>query len=198
MKTLTFIVLSVILSGCFTTFREDHYFQSITKRDDKATNYFRLRVEGHAAFSSARYVAGYYDERAVDLFFNELKRVPGEEANIRPIFPDTLVNPGTGEKITPLTPSKDHGAFVMILSTNAKAVADTIGSFAESQVVADAMTNLANRSEIRESARQASRLQTSVRRSRAVQTELDSLFATVPANETSQRLGKWRTHICAS
>src|SRR5438132_3275792 len=74
---LAILVLAVFVSGCVTTFHEDHYFQSASSRSGHATNYFRLQVDGWAAFSSARYISGYYDERAVDLFFNEIKTGTG-------------------------------------------------------------------------------------------------------------------------
>lgn len=130
------------LSGC-TNFNQLYHFQS--SAGDGAVNYFRVRVTGDAQTAKARYVAGFYDERAVDLYFNELKSSGGD---IRPIFPEGLKAPGEEGTIKPLSPDKDRGTFVMIFSTNPKAVADTIGSFADSQVVADSITNLINRRDV--------------------------------------------------
>jgi hypothetical protein len=138
------------LCACATGFKEDHYFQSLSAKTGEVTNYYRLRVTGRASGTSARYVSGYYDERAVDLFFNEVKVGPTdpEAEGTRAIFSADLKDPGTEDKIKPLSPDDAHGAFVMILSTNASSVARAIGQFAENQVVADAVTNLANREQI--------------------------------------------------
>ena len=130
------------LSGC-TNFNQLYHFQS--SAGDGGVNYFRVRVTGDAQTAKARYVAGFYDERAVDLYFNELKSSGND---IRPIFPEGLKAPGEDAVIKPLSPDKDRGTFVMIFSTNPKAVADTIGSFADSQVVADSLTNLINKRDV--------------------------------------------------
>jgi len=141
---------AILLSACATGFKEDHYFQSVSPKTGEVTNYYRLRVRGRASGTSARYVSGYYDERAVDLFFNEVKVGPtaADADGTRAIFSADLRDPGTSDTIKPLSPDDAHGAFVMILSTNASSVARAIGQFAENQVVADAVTNLANRDQI--------------------------------------------------
>lgn len=132
--------IATALAGCMTFVKEDHYFQSLNEKNEP-TNYFRLKVRGSAFFSSARYVSGYYDERAVDLFFNEVKTATGQSNG--ELFRSDLKD---GEDtIRPLTPGADDGAFVMVLSSNASSVTDAIGQFAQNQQVADAITNIANR-----------------------------------------------------
>ncbi len=136
-----------LCSACATTFQEYHYYQALDPETDKVTNYYRLSVRGYAAMSSARYISGYYDERAVDLYFNEVKvaQTPEGTTSTQELFSREIKDPGTQDVIKPLSPDSQHGAFVMILSTNASSVSRTIGQFAENQVVADAITNLANR-----------------------------------------------------
>jgi hypothetical protein len=168
--------LPLVFAGCVTTFHEDHFFQSVSSRGGRATNYFRVRVDGHASLSTARYISGYYDERAVDLFFNEVK-----SNETLKLFESDSVEPGSTDKIKPLSPDDKHGALVMILSTNAKAVTDAIGQFAESQVTADALTNLLNRREILDAQRASARLSPEVERANAVSAELTALFAAIPA-----------------
>lgn len=170
----------LVASGCTMYFKEDHYFQSMSDKSGHATNYFRLTVEGSAAFSTARYIAGYYDERAVDIFFNEVK--PG---GIRKVFEQDVVEPGGAERIKPLSPEDSKGAFVMILSTNAKAVADAIGQFAESQIVADALTNLLNRRDLQEVRKLNAKLTTQIPKARSVQSELEGLFNAVKPENTA-------------
>ena len=91
-------------------------------------------------------MSGYYDERAIDLFFNEI-RTPDTPSTL---FPANQTNPGTDTKLTPLSPTAENGAFVLILSSDADSVANTIGSFAESRAVASAITNLINRDQLTE------------------------------------------------
>ncbi|MBI2207194.1 MAG: hypothetical protein HYU41_25455 [Candidatus Rokubacteria bacterium] len=169
------VTLLPLLSGCVTRFREDHYFQSVSNRSGRATNYFRVRVDGYAVMSAARYIAGYYDERAVDLFFNEIKT--GERLRL---FEQDMVEPGGTEKLKPLSPEDKKGGLVMILSTNAKAVTDAIGQFTESQIVADTLTNLLNRRELQEARRSDARFAPEIDRTAAVAAELERLFAAMP------------------
>jgi hypothetical protein len=172
--------VALALPGCFTVIDEKHYFQSL--RGERVTNYYRLRVSGGAAFSSARYISGYYDERAVDLFFNELKTTPTTDATRSALFPETLKDPGTEEVIKPLSPTDQTGAFVIVLSTNARAVTDAIGQFAENQAVADAITNIVNRDQILGGGA-SSEVSANAARTR----ELEQLFARVPADATPGR-----------
>lgn len=131
------------LAGC-TTFSQTYHFQSAPAANG-VPNFFRVKVEGDAQLARARFLAGVYDERAVDLYFNELK---ASDKDIRKLFEDNQKAPGESTVIKPLSPSRTRGTFVMIFSTNPKAVADTIGNFAESQVVADALTHLINQREV--------------------------------------------------
>jgi hypothetical protein len=142
------VVLMLALAGCGATVNERHYFAAFRDNADgvrEPVQFYRLTVDGNTKFSNTRYLAGYYDERAVSLFFNEIKAPPNQK-----LFDDTVPLPGAaaGTKLTPLTPTAENGAFVMIMSTNADAVASTIGSFAESQVVADALTRMLSRDRI--------------------------------------------------
>lgn len=140
---------TVLLAGCGTVIREKHYFAAFVddgKGKREPVQFYRLQVEGDTQFSNTRYLTGYFDERAVSLFFNEIKAPANQK-----LFDDSVTLPGAppGTKLTPLSPTPENGAFVLIMSTNADAVASAIGSFAESQAVADAMTRLLNRDRIK-------------------------------------------------
>ena len=133
------------MAGCSTVVQENHYFAAFKDNGSggrDAVQFYRVSVDGNSQFANTRYLTGYFDERAVSLFFNELKSPTNQK-----LFDDAMVLPGApaGTKFTPLSPSPENGAFVLIMSTNADAIASTIGSFAESQVVADALTRLLNR-----------------------------------------------------
>ena len=139
------LVSLAALASCSTVVQENRYFAAFKDKGDgsrEPIQFYRLSVDGHSEFANTRYLTGYFDERAVSLFFNELKAPTNQK-----LFDDTVPIPGApaGTKLTPLSPTADNGAFVLIMSTNADAIASTIGSFAESQVVADALTRMLNR-----------------------------------------------------
>lgn len=182
-----FVVLCVGLTGC-AIFNENHYFQSIKEDpltgESVPTNFYRLEVKGGAFLSGARYSSGYYDERAVDLFFNEVKLKPTDGSDKNAIFRDGQKNPGTQEFITPLSPSEQDGAFVMVLSSNASSVTNAIGQFAQNQVVADAVTNLANKEMIRR-ARDADPIPIFEKeQAKAYAAQLSELIALVPRDSS--------------
>jgi hypothetical protein len=153
MKTtmpMIFVLIGFVLAGCTASVRETHYFASFKNDSDtpsKPVNFFRLNVEGGAQFSSARYLAGFYDERAVDLFFNEIR---SNDSNKSILFKADLKDPGSDVTIKPLSPSTGNGAFVLVMSTSADSIANAIGSFAESEMVAEAITNLIAKEKIKE------------------------------------------------
>lgn len=183
------VALASILcvTGCAVTFKEDHYFQQQNK-DGDVTNYYHLQVSGYGALSSARYVSGFYDERAVDLFFNELKvEQTGQNTSMQLLKSDQK-SPGSDEIIKPLDPST-HGAFVMILSTNASSVARTIGQFSENQIVADAITNLMNRDALLS---KAERIRTATNSANSTATELARLMGFVSSASPIDRAASER------
>lgn len=140
-------VVALALCGCSAVVQESHYFATFTNPAPgirEPAQFYRLKVEGSAHFADARYLTGYFDERAVSLFFNELKGPKDGK-----LFVDGQKPPGSDTKLTPLNSDANEGAFVLIMSTNADSIAGTIGAFAESQVVADSLTRLLNRDRFR-------------------------------------------------
>jgi hypothetical protein len=173
MKCIAAIAVLALLTSC-SSFRETHYFRSEDARTGKPVNYFRVTVDGSSFWTKSRYISGYYDERAVDLFFNETKSDNSDD--VKKIFVAEQTAPGATDKIIPLAPQQ-NGAFLMIFSTNAKAVTDALGQFAESQVVADAVTNIINRGQIREARKAAAASTTDTARTQALAANISSLLS---------------------
>lgn len=168
------VCLMGALAGCSTTVKENHFFAAYRDAADgsrEPVQFYRLTVDGNTQFSNTRYVTGYFDERAVSLFFNEIKAPANQK-----LFDENMVLPGAaaGTKLTPLTPSPENGAFVLIMSTNADAVASTIGSFAESQAVADAITRMVNRDKILAKGQSDARLTVNKAEATALVNQLDA------------------------
>lgn len=168
-----FVTLALILCGCAATVRENHFFaayRTTTGANREPVQFYRISVDGSSYFSSTRYLTGYFDERAVSLFFNELKS--SNATNSRKLFSDEVVAAET--KITPLAPTLPNGAFVLIMSNNVDAVANTIGSFAESQIVADALTQALNRQRVIDKNRSDALLTVDKTKATAMVTQLNS------------------------
>lgn len=179
MRMVGLVLLGILAAGCSSTFTETHYFKASDPATGDPVNYFKVEVTGTGSLVRSRYVSGYYDERAVDLFFNELKTEAATAGDIGPIF-KSATEPGTDVTVKPLSPGPDRGAFIMFFSANAKAAADAIGSFAENQAVADGITNILNRGTIRDQRRLAAAHTVSAARNSATLAELEALFAEVP------------------
>ncbi len=175
------------LCGCGATVKENHYFAAFKDRageEREAVQFYRLSVKGDSHFANARYLTGYFDERAIALFFNELKSFGNASAsNTHKLFDDGAKLPGADAdtKLTPLTPTPENGAFVLIMSTNADAIASTIGSFAESQVVADALTRVLNKDRFLAKAQSDGRLTTLKAEGAALAAQVDAQAAAASA-----------------
>ncbi|MEO1097581.1 MAG: hypothetical protein AAFX57_07485 [Bacteroidota bacterium] len=127
MNKLT-LFLIVTLFSCQSS-RELHYFK-------QGDNYYRLRINQAAIFSSSRYMAGYYDERAVDNYFGEISR------------PDSAkVANAKLETVTDAEISK-HKKLILLLSTNADVVADQISNFAQNEETLELIARLANKDKV--------------------------------------------------
>jgi len=179
-RLLLVVLITLLGATSCVTLKEDYYLASAPSSEDNYPNYFRIEVRGWAALSSARYIAGVYDDRAVTMFFNEAER-SGDNVSVRPLFKKDLKEPG-GEQLKPLSPTVDNGTFVMVLSTNAKAVTDAIGQFADNQVAADAISRLVSGSRFEELNDASQAADRTLRRGSAVAAEIGALFDLVPAS----------------
>ena len=182
------------MTGCSATVKENHYFAAFKDTSPgvrEPVQFYRLTVQGDAKFSNARYLSGYFDERAVSLFFNEMRSPTNSK-----LFDDTIKLPGApdGSKLQALSPTPDNGAFVLILSTNADAIANAIGSFAESQVVSDALTRMLNKDRFQAKAQSDARLSVQKVEAGALLARVDaqSLAARTAATGTAATVGYLR------
>lgn len=160
-------VLALLCSGCAGGVLEKHHFATVNTSTNEIVNVFRVTVNGDVQAANARYLAGYYDERAIDLFFNETKSrplAPGRDAASAPQFWDWDCDGKDAEACKAYRESRlavvpvgggdaPQGAFFLLLSTNADAVASTIGGFAENEVLLKAALSLATRDTRQEVAR---------------------------------------------
>lgn len=168
-----FVMLLCALPSCAIV-HETHYLEKPVEGRD--SNVFRVRVRGYALFSAARYVAGNYDSKAVDLYFNELSSTQPEGTLIRPFVPAETPEGEAPRSADRNSSPADSKTFVMLLSTNVKAVTNAIGQFAENQIAADALSNLLQRDDVRQIEERSSTIDLELSRRQAVADEIEALM----------------------
>jgi hypothetical protein len=145
LKIIIAIVLITTLVSC-SSFSEDHYFKdkitsSTSSQVNIVPNYYKVRISGYSFLSSSRYVSGYFDQNAINLYFNEI--VQPENAKLF-----NIKNDGDGNKS--LVTNESGNELVVVLSTNAKAVTEHIGSIAKNQTILNSLAQLTQKDKINE------------------------------------------------
>lgn len=161
------------VGGCSSGFQEVHYFKSETAPGE-TPNYYRLTVKGNTFISSSRYLSGYFDERAVDTYFNEFRQP--EQGRLQPAdAPDA-----SKETVKPLTASSEgveDGVLVLLLSTNSDDVANQLGAIAVSQDMFVSVAGLANAPALQAAAESKAQLSADQSRARSLATLADRQIA---------------------
>jgi hypothetical protein len=146
MKKPFYFLISIFLLSCQAG-HELHYFK-------QGKNYFRISVDEKAFLSSSRYTSGYYDEDAVDKYFGEIHR-PDSTGRIIPLkktstSTDSSAHQSDNEnkKTESVQESLQNTKLVLILSTDATAVADQIGSLAENEQTLETIARLTHKGTI--------------------------------------------------
>lgn len=121
MRTIFSIVFLACVLGSCQSAHEIHYFKS-------GGNYYRLRIDEHSFASKARYLSGYFDEKAVDKYFSDMSQ------------PKDTVEWVTSEN--------KNAQLVMILSTNSNSVAEQIGNLASNEELLENVALLSNKDKI--------------------------------------------------
>lgn len=137
---LTALGCGLLLVSC-STINEVHYFKDkINETSDTPTktvaNYYKVQIKGYSFLSSSRYVSGYFDQNAINLYFNEFAQP--EKGKLFEKSPDGGFTNETGNEL------------VLILSTNAKAISDQIGNISKNQVILNSAASLVQDGKIKE------------------------------------------------
>lgn len=140
-KHLCFLFLCILSTGCSSSFSEKHYFKSADAQGHPI-NYYRISVSGNTFLSSSRYLSGYFDEKAVDAYFDQI--VQPEKA----LFRDQAST--DGGSVQPLSADLKNRKLVLLLSSNSDVIAQQIGQFANNQTVMADLTRLVYRDNIKE------------------------------------------------
>lgn len=161
--------------------KEFHYFK-------EGDNYYRLRVRERAFLSSSRYQSGHYDESAVDNYFSEIRR-PDSTGQVIPV---KVLDP-SGKTI-----SQGSTKLVMILSTNAEAVAEQIGNLAENEQTLELMARFTNKDIQNENIRLKQELSQKQNKDAALIEFGNSTLAAIPdTDKTKAKLNQTKNIILA-
>ena len=175
MRLLAVMTLGALLFGCAASINERHHIATFGEPTaDNPTgfaNVLRITIKGNAEFANVRYIAGTYDEHAADLFLNNVKSEPYAAATGKSQGANTIFNlcipseekdneagsasggaggddAGDGDKEDEdddCVANGDGETFLIIMSTNADAIAETIGAFAENEITVKSLNYLLNR-----------------------------------------------------
>lgn len=142
------LVISLVLSviSCSNIY-EVHYFKDKVNQKSNyinsyMPNYYKVEISGYSFLSSSRYISGYFDQNAINTYFNEFTQP--ENGNI--LKNNTFTNE-TGNEL------------VLIFSTNAKAITNQIGSISKSQTVLNSLASIVEKGKTEESKKINSQLE---------------------------------------
>jgi hypothetical protein len=135
-----------------SSFSEHHFFKSEDAYGNPI-NYYKLSVSGKNFLSSTRYLSGYFDEKAVDAYFDQITQPE------KGLFTGSVK--AAGDNVKPLADVLKDRKLVLLLSSNSDAIAQQIGQFANNQAVMGDLTRLIHRDQVKEahSAKTAADLQ---------------------------------------
>lgn len=144
-KLLCYLLLLAVTLSC-STFNETHYFKDKIGAEEgqtknKVANYYRVKIKGYSFLSSSRYVSGYFNQDAINLYFNEIKQP--ENAKLFNTPKDCC------DKTT--ITNEDGNELVLVFSTNAKAITEQIGNIAKNQTILNSIAQITQKEKITES-----------------------------------------------
>ncbi|MBK7806313.1 MAG: hypothetical protein IPJ51_08445 [Saprospiraceae bacterium] len=125
---LYFLLLIIFFTSCQSG-RELHYFKS-------GENYYRLKIDECTFMTSSRYLSGYFDEGAVDAYFDEIYR-PKKDG----VETGGFQHLNTGGTLS--TPG--NSKLLILLSTKSEDVSNIVGQIAGSEMTLETIARLANK-----------------------------------------------------
>lgn len=173
LKPKLIVVLACSLLTACQAGHEIHYFKS-------GNNYYRLRINESSFASKARYMSGFYDDKAVDRYFGEMsqpvERDSTHASSVRFYTPDPSDHTPDQLRID------SNKKLVLILSTNSNAISEQIGAFAENDRILSSIMRLSQREKIQENAVATSEISAVKKRNKAITDLGDSFIAGLADN----------------
>lgn len=140
-RHIPYVAILLCFSGCMSGFSETHFFKSEDAYGNPI-NYYKLSVSGRNFLSSTRYLSGYFDEKAVDAYFNQFTQ------SDKGLFVGTITTEGSN--VRPIDDALAGRKLVLLLSSNSDAIAQQIGQFSNNQAVMSDLTRIIYRDHIKD------------------------------------------------
>ena len=141
----TIISFAAVTCGCGSAFKESHFLKSVDGKGH-TVNYYRVTVSGGTILSSSRYISGYFDEQAVNTYFNEFVQPASAHFDgTTPATPGTNDPQAGGAKLVPIDSSQQGTKLVLLLSSNSDEIANGINSLAQSGDVSTTLQKIIGR-----------------------------------------------------
>ena len=141
---------AVLLAACSSAHVRERYYIPGT-RDGAVQNFYRVDIEGEVVGTELRYLSGFFDEDALDRYFNTFTQPEGGA-----LFTVDTVNNEELEKRAPATETRDADPrglgrkLVLIMSQNSEAIADQIGAISQSEGFATVVGRLVFKEQLAE------------------------------------------------
>jgi hypothetical protein len=161
-RSIVLLLSTLIMSGCQSA-KELHYFKS-------GENYYRLRINESSFASKARYLSGYFDEKAVEKYFSEMSQPDSGK------FVEWVSSQGRGSQL------------VMILSTNSTSIAEQIGQLASNEELLENVAMLANKDKITQSKVSANEMSELIKLKENIITAGDAYFPSADTNNIKNNI----------
>lgn len=137
----TLIIMLVFMSGCMSSFSENHFFKSEDAYGNPL-NYYKLSVSGKNFLSTTRYLSGYFDEDAVNAYFDQFSQPE------KGLFNGSIKT--GGDNVKPLADGLKERKLVLLLSSNSDSIAQQIGQFANNEAIMTDLTRIIHMDHIKE------------------------------------------------
>lgn len=138
------------LASCSSARIDERYYVSGV-RDGVVQNYYRIDITGQVCGTELRYLSGFFDEEALDRYFNTFTQPDGGA-----LFTLDKVDDEEMEKRAPSEESRDADPrglgrkLVILMSQNSEAIADQIGAISQSEGFATVVGRLVFKEQLAE------------------------------------------------
>ncbi len=144
LRSVAIPAAAVLLCGCSSgKLNERYHFPGI--RDGRVVNYYRVDVEGRVKGTQLRYLSGFFDEDALNRYFNTFSQPDGGAllswTNVKEDGEQANDLIGSSEN-RDADPQGRGRKLVLLLSQNSEAVAEQIGSIAQSEAFATIVSRI--------------------------------------------------------
>lgn len=127
------LIAIVMLTACGSSkLHERYHFPGV--RDGRVVNYYRVDVTGSSQGSQLRYISGFFDSDALNRYFNTFSQPDnGAILSWTSSEPPEISHIPVAEERVQADPANKGRKLVLLMSQNSEAIAEQIGTLAQSE-----------------------------------------------------------------